>query len=75
MIEMVKNSIGLFFRGKLFAEPSKAYMQLLLGVLFTALCFIAALRFGGLPHWGAAIVAGFLGGALQPYLFRNLRYR
>ena len=42
---------------------------------FTALCFIAALRFGGLPHWAAAIVAGFLGGALQPYLFRNLRYR
>lgn len=75
MIDMVKSSIALFFRGKLFAEPGKAYMQLLLGIIFTALCFIAALRFGGLPHWAAAIVAGFLGGALQPYLFRNLRYR
>lgn len=75
MLDMVKNSIGLFLRGKLFADPSKAYAQLAIGVIFTVLCFIAALRFGGLPHWAAAMVAGFLGGALQPYLFRNLRYR
>ncbi len=75
MFEMVKNSIGLFLRGRLFAEPAKAYMQLMLGVGFTVLCFIAALRFGGVPHWLAAVIAGFLGGTLQPYLFRNLRYR
>lgn len=75
MIDMVRNSIGLFLRGRLFAEPGKAYAQLALGVMFTVLCFIAALRFGGLPHWAAAVIAGFLGGALQPYLFRNLRYR
>ncbi len=75
MIEMVKNSMVLFLRGKLFAEPGKAYMQLMLGVLLTVLLFVAALRFGGLPHWVAAAAAGFVGGALQPYLFRNLRYR
>ena len=75
MFEMVKNSIGLFMRGKLFAEPGKAYTQLMLGIGFTVLCFIAALRFGGVSHWLAAVIAGFLGGTLQPYLFRNLRYR
>ncbi|MGQ0456035.1 MAG: hypothetical protein ACT4OU_03115 [Hyphomicrobium sp.] len=75
MIEMVRNSIGLFFRGRLFAEPAKAYLQLAIGVLFTALCFLVALNLAGLPYWTAAGVAGFLGGALQPYLFRNLRYR
>ena len=75
MFEMVKNSIGLFLRGKLFAEPAKAYTQLVMGILFTVLCFIAALKFGGVPHWAAATIAGFLGGTLQPYLFRNLRYR
>jgi hypothetical protein len=32
-------------------------------------------RFGHLLFWQAAIVAGFVGGVLQPYLFRNLRYR
>jgi hypothetical protein len=75
MFEMVKSSIGLFLRGKLFAEPGKAYTQLALGIIFTTLCFVAALRFGGVPLWMAAVIAGFLGGTLQPYLFRNLRYR
>jgi uncharacterized membrane protein YjjP (DUF1212 family) len=75
MIDMVKTSMGLFLRGKLFADPVKAYTQLALGILFTAGCFVAALKFGGIPHWAAAAIAGFLGGALQPYLFRNLRYR
>lgn len=75
MIEMVKNSIGLFLRGKLFAEPGKAYTQLAIGILLTAFLFILALRFGGLPHWAAAAFAGFIGGSIQPYLFRNLRYR
>ncbi len=74
MFDMVKNSIGLFMSGKLFAEPGKAYMQLALGIAFTVACFLIALRFGGLAHWAAAAIAGFLGGTLQPYLFRNLRY-
>jgi len=75
MVDLVMNSAGLFFRGKLFADPGKAYLQLGIGVLFTMLCFIALLYLAGLPHWAAAAVAGFLGGALQPRLFRNLRYR
>ena len=75
MYEMVKNSVTLFFQGRLFAEPGKAYFQLAIGIFLTALYFIAALRFAGLPYWVAASVAGFLGGALQPYLFRDLRYR
>lgn len=75
MLEMVRSSVVLFFRGKLFAEPGKAYTQLALGILFTVLVFVGALKFGGLPLALAAALAGFLGGALQPYLFRNLRYR
>lgn len=75
MLEMVKNSIGLFMRGKLFADPGKAYLQLAIGVAVTVACFLSALLVAGLPHWGAAIAAGFTGGTLQPYLFRNLRYR
>ncbi len=75
MFEMVKNSASLFLRGKLFAEPGKAYTQLAVGIVFTALCFIAALHVAGLTHWAAAAVAGFIGGSVQPFLFRNLRYR
>ena len=75
MFEMVRSSIGLFFRGKLFAEPVHAYIQLLFGILFTALCFVLAVHFAGAPYWLAAAIAGFLGGVLQPRLFRDLRYR
>ncbi|MFA5951152.1 MAG: hypothetical protein WC807_12795 [Hyphomicrobium sp.] len=75
MFDMVKTSACLFLTGKLFAEPAKAYTQLAFGILFTVLCYFAALRFGELPHVAASAIAGFLGGALQPYLFRNLRYR
>lgn len=75
MLEMVRSSISLFFRGKLFAEPTRAYTQLVIGILFAALCFVLAARFAGLPYWLAAVIAGFLGGALQPRLFRDLRYR
>lgn len=75
MLEMVRSSISLFFRGKLFAEPSKAYMQLALGVLFTVVLFVAAFKITGHSVLLAAALSGFLGGALQPYLFRNLRYR
>ncbi len=75
MIEMVKNSIGLFLRGKLFAEPGKAYTQLAIGIFLTVAVFLATLHFAGLPHWFAATIAGFIGGSIQPYLFRNLRYR
>jgi hypothetical protein len=75
MFEMLKSTITLFFRGKLFAEPAKAYTQLMAGILFTALVFIACAQYPGLPIWAAAAAAGFLGGAFQPFLFRNLRYR
>lgn len=75
MFEMLKSTISLFFRGKLFAEPAKAYTQLMIGVIFTALLFIACAIYAGLPLWMAAAIAGFIGGASQPILFRNLRYR
>ncbi len=75
MFEMVRSSIFLFFRGKLFAEPAQAYTQLIIGIVLTALCFVLAARVAGLPYWASAAIAGFLGGALQPRLFRDLRYR
>ena len=75
MLEMAMSSIGLFLRGKLFAEPAKAMMQLLTGVVVTLILFLAAAKLAGLSLTMAAIVAGFIGGALQPYLFKDLRYR
>ena len=74
MWSMVKHSIVLFLRGKLFADPGKVYPLVALGSTLTAVVLIGAVK-AGAPPWLAAGLAGFIGGALQPYLFRNLRYR
>jgi hypothetical protein len=73
MWAMARSSIVLFFRGKLFAEPGKAIVQLLIGILVTAVLFVVLAKVGA-PSWLAALVAALVGGALQPFLFRNLRY-
>jgi hypothetical protein len=74
MWAMTQNSISLFFRGKLFAEPGKAYGQIAIGVLVTAVLLVL-LALIGAPIWAAAALAAAIGGGLQPYLFRDLRYR
>jgi hypothetical protein len=73
MWSMAQNSITLFFRGKLFADPNMAMRQLALGVCVTTLVLIVLAEVGA-PLWLAALVAGLAGGALQPYLFRDRRY-
>jgi hypothetical protein len=74
MWEMALTSISLFFRGKLFANPAQVYRQIAIGVLVTAVALFV-LTVIGVPVWLAALVAGFGGGMLQPYLFKDLRYR
>jgi hypothetical protein len=74
MWSMAITSIGLFFRGKLFANPAQVYRQIAIGLVATAVVLLV-LAVAGVPAWLAALVAGFAGGALQPYLFKDLRYR
>ena len=74
MFDMVKSSANLFFQGKLFADNAMAYRQMAAGIAATTVVLIA-LALLGLPVILAAVVAGFAGGALQPVLFKNLKYR
>jgi hypothetical protein len=73
MWQMTQNSIALFFRGKLFADPGKVIRQLLIGIVVTAVLLIVLAKLGA-PLWLAALVAALLGGGLQPYLFKDLKY-
>jgi hypothetical protein len=73
MWQMTQNSIGLFFRGKLFADHGKVLQQLLIGIAVTAVLFVGLAK-AGLPIWLATMVAAMLGGGLQPYLFKDLKY-
>jgi hypothetical protein len=74
MWQLAVASIRLFFAGKLFANHAAVLRQSLLGVAATAAA-AAGLALAGLPILAAAGVAGFAGGLLQPFLFKNLRYR
>ena len=74
MLDMARTSITLFFQGKLFADPAKVYRQMAIAALVTLIVLIGAAKLGA-PLWAAALVAGLVGGALQPYLFNDLRYR
>lgn len=74
MFGMAINSAQLFFRGKLFHDNPKVFANIGFGVALTAVLFLAALKLGLAPL-GAAALAGIAGGALQPFLLRNVKYR
>jgi hypothetical protein len=73
MWDMFTNSARLFFKGKLFRDPGMVLRQWLIGFAITlvALLMLAAL---GVPLWLAVLLASAGGGALQPVLFKNLKY-
>lgn len=74
MFEMALSSMSAFLRGRLFANNGKAFSQIAVGMASSALLFLAACKLG-VSLWGAGALAGFVGGALQPFLFKNLKYR
>ena len=74
MWDMAKNSIILLFQGRLFRDFGAFLRQSLIGALLTAGLFLGLFFFGQLPIYSSAAIAGFVGGLLQPYLFKNLKY-
>lgn len=74
MWTMARSALTLFLRGQLFADPKRAYGLLAANIAFTALLCIA-LAMAGLPVWASVFLAGFAGGALQPFLFKKIRFR
>jgi hypothetical protein len=74
MWTMASSALSLFLRGALFANPRQAYVRLAAGIAVIALLCIM-LTEAGMPVWAAAMIAGFIGGALQTYLFKTIRFR
>jgi hypothetical protein len=72
MLDMLKSSIILFFQGKLFRNPNEVMRQLAIGIGLTIVLFLLLVKFTGLLI--AAVIAGFIGGAVQPVLFKDLKY-
>jgi hypothetical protein len=73
MWDMFFNALQLFLRGRLFRNPREVLQMWLIG-LFASLAIFLVLGVAGAPVWLAVGVTSLVGGGLQPYLFRNLKY-
>lgn len=73
MFEMVKSSAILFFQNKLFQNPNEVYRQLAIGIGLTLIVFLVVAKLTCVPL--AGLIAGFVGGVAQPFLFKNLKFR
>ncbi len=73
MFDMVMNSIVLFWRGKLFQNLGDVIRQALIGIVITAVLVVVLAKVG-LSLWLAIVIGSLVGGAIQPYLFKDLKY-
>lgn len=73
MWDMFFNSLKLFLKGKLFRDPMQVARQWLIGFVAAAVVLPLLVKLG-VSLWLAVVVVAFGTGALQPWLFRNLKY-
>lgn len=71
MVDMVMNSMKLFLAGKLFRDNLAFFRQLAIGFLVTLVLMVGI---GWLYPWLGMVVGGAVGGALMPWLLRDLKY-
>jgi hypothetical protein len=71
MLDMVVNAVKLFFVGKLFRDNVAFFRQW--GIAFAAAVVLMA-GLGLLHPWLGMIAGGAAGGALVPWLFKDLKY-
>ena len=73
MFQTFLHSATAFIQGRLFKDTGHAVGRGIVGVvLVLAAFFLLSTR---VPLWVAAVLAGFVGGIVQPRLFRDLKYR
>ena len=71
MFDMVVNAMKLFVAGKLFRNNLVFFRQWGMGFGFA---LVLMLVIGYFQPWLGIVVGGVLGGALLPWLFRDLKY-
>jgi hypothetical protein len=73
MWESFTNAATLFFKGKLFRDFNDVIKRTLIGNA-VALVLLVVLAKLGLPLWVVILIASVVAGALQPWLFKDLKY-
>lgn len=72
MFSMFLDSVKLFLRGKLFRDNAAVFRQWAIGFAVTCVLVVALALW--VHVWLGAVAGGLVGGALMPYLFRDLKY-
>jgi len=74
MIDLARDTAQLVVQNKIFADPVAAYRQVAIGALGTA-ALLVLFAMTPLPVWIGALIAGFVGGYIMPYLFKDVRFK
>ncbi len=73
MFDMFKNSATLFIQGKLFQDLPSVFRKLAIGIVIAVVLLVLLAKLG-LSVGLATIVSALVSGALQPFLFKDLKY-
>jgi len=73
MLDMFMNSFILFRKGRLFQNIGHVIKQASIGMVIAAVIVVVAVKVG-LALWIAIVIASLISGAIQPYLFKDLKY-
>jgi hypothetical protein len=71
MKDMAINAAKLFIAGKLFRDNKAFFKQWGIGLLVS---LVLMLGLGAIHPWLGSVAGGLAGGALLPWLFRDLKY-
>lgn len=73
MWDMFLNSFKLFLKGRLFRDPRQVMKMWFIGFIVSLLIVVVLAKLG-VPLWLTVAIAALATGALQPYLFKDLKY-
>ena len=73
MWDAFSNALSLFVKGKLFRDFNQVVKQTLIGNAVAAVLLIVLAKVG-LPLYVTVPLVGIIAGALQPWLFKDLKY-
>jgi len=67
------NAVMLFLKGKLFRDPGAVVRQTLIGNAIAAVLVVVLAKLG-LSLLVVVPIVGIISGAIQPWLFKDLKY-
>ena len=73
MLDSLSDVFTLFIRGKLFRDFGNVVQQTLIGNFLAAVILIVLAK-SGIPLWVDISVASIVAGAMQPWLFKDIKF-